>query len=139
MTNPCGLTGTWHRNFLYGSGVLLQGSGQDLNGTMITIDYNRSGRPLNANNVCFTTTNCAHTFSGACATEGTTIAVDRTVVPMGASVNIQNVGDRVAQDTGGGINGYHIDVFRGFGHAAMAGWGNFHGTVRYLSGGGQCN
>jgi 3D (Asp-Asp-Asp) domain-containing protein len=138
VTNPCGLQGTWLRNFLYGNGVLLQGSGQDLNGNIITIDWAHSGRPLNQNNVCFTITNCPHTASGACAQAGTTIAVDPAVVPMGASVNIENVGGRVAQDTGGGINGYHIDVFRGFGHAAMQGWGNFQGTVRYLSGGGQC-
>ncbi len=139
VTNPCGLTGTWRRGFLYGNGVLMQGSGQDLNGTIITIDWANSGRPLNQNNVCFTTATCAFTASGACATAGTTIAVDRAVIPMGASVNIQNIGDRVAQDTGGAINGYHIDVFRGFGRAAMQGWGNFHGTVRYLSGGGSCN
>ena len=138
VTNPCGLTGTYRRNFLYGAGVLLQGSGQALNGDFIGIDFARSGHPLNGNNVCFRVNNCAVTASGACATAGTTIAVDRGVVPMGASVNIQTVGDRVAQDTGGGINGYHIDVFRGFGRASMAGWGNFHGTVRYLSGGGQC-
>jgi 3D (Asp-Asp-Asp) domain-containing protein len=139
VTNPCGLTGTWRRGFLYGNGVLLQGSGRDLNGNIITIDWANSGRPLNPNNVCFTTAACAGTASGACATEGTTVAVDPAVIPMGASVNIQNVGGRVAQDTGGRINGYHIDVFRGFGRAALQGWGNFHGTVRYLSGGGSCN
>jgi 3D (Asp-Asp-Asp) domain-containing protein len=138
VTNPCGLTGTYRRNFLYGNGVLLQGSGQALNGDIITIDWNASGQPLNQNNVCFTVTDCARTASGVCALAGTTIAVDRTVIPMGASVNIERVGDRVAQDTGGAIRGYHIDVFRGFGRAAMQGWGNFHGTVRYLSGGGQC-
>lgn len=138
VNNPCGLTGTYRRNFLYGSGVLMQGSGQALNGDIITIDWANSGRPLNQNNVCFMTTTCARTASGACAQAGTTIAVDTDVIPMGASVNIQNVGDRVAQDTGGAINGYHIDVFRGFGHAAMQGWGNFNGTVRYLSGGGSC-
>ncbi|HEX3129213.1 MAG TPA: 3D domain-containing protein [Thermoanaerobaculia bacterium] len=139
VTNPCGLTGTWRRGFLYGNGVLLQGSGQDLNGNIITIDWARSGSPLNQNNVCFTTATCAVTASGACATAGTTIAVDRAVIPMGASVSIQNVGNRVAQDTGGAIRGYHIDVFRGFGRASMQGWGNFNGTVRYLSGGGTCN
>ncbi len=139
VTNPCGLQGTWRRTFLYGNGVLMQGSGQDLNGNIISIDFVNSGRPLNANNVCFTTAPCARTASGACVQAGTTIAVDPSVVPMGASVNIQNVGNRVAQDTGGAIIGYHIDVFRGFGRAAMQGWGNFRGTVRYLSGGGQCN
>lgn len=138
VTNPCGLQGTWHRSFLYGSGVLMQGSGRDLNGNIITIDWAHSGSPLNASNVCFMITDCPHTASGACAQAGTTIAVDRTVVPMGASVNIQNIGGRVAQDTGNRIRGYHIDVFRGFGRAAMQGWGNFRGTVRYLSGGGQC-
>lgn len=138
VTNPCGLQGTWVRTFLYGNGVLMQGSGQDLNGNIITIDWANSGRPVNQNTVCFTITDCPHTASGACLQAGTSIAVDPAVVPMGASVNIENVGTRVAQDTGGAINGYHIDVYRGFGHAAMQGWGNFRGTVRYLSGGGQC-
>ena len=139
ITNPCGLTGTWHRNFLYGSGVLLQGSGKDLSGQIISIDFANSGHPVNASNVCFHTDTCAHTASGACAEEGVTIAVDRRVIPMGALVNIERVGDRTAQDTGQGIVGEHIDVFRGFGRAAMQGWGNFRGTVRYLSGGGTCN
>ncbi len=138
VTNPCGLQGTWRRTFLYGNGVLMQGSGQDLNGNIITIDWAASGRPLNPNNVCFRMDTCARTASGACAQAGTTIAVDRTVIPMGANVNIQNLGNRTAQDTGGAIIGYHIDEFRGFGRAAMQGWGNFNATVRYLSGGGQC-
>ncbi len=139
VVNPCGLHGTWRHNFLFGNGVLMQGSGQDLNGNIITIDHAKSGHPLNARNVCFTMDSCARGASGVCVQAGISIAVDPTVVPMGASVDIQSVGTRVAQDTGGRINGYHIDIFRGFGRAAMRGFGNFRGTVRYLSGGGQCS
>jgi len=36
-------------------------------------------------------------------------------------VDIQNVGNRTAEDTGGAILNNHIDVFRGFGLASMHG------------------
>lgn len=141
VTNPCGLTGTYSWDFLYSNrGVLMQGTGQANNGTLVTIDWNRSGRPLNRNNVCFTTTPCARTASGACAQAGVTVAVDPTIIPMGANINITGVGGRTAQDTGGRITGYHIDNFAGFGQAAVANWNNLNTTVRYLGGGpGQCN
>ncbi len=48
-----------------------------------------------------------------------TVAVDRSVIPLVPSqgifgqVAITGVGDRTAEDTGGWINGYHIDVFYG--------------------------
>jgi 3D (Asp-Asp-Asp) domain-containing protein len=70
---------------------------------------------------------------------GTTIAVDPSIIPMGANVNIDGVGDRTAQDTGGAINGYHIDNFVGFGRAAIQAWNNLNSVVTYLSGGGTCN
>ena len=139
VTNPCGLQGTWKQNFLYGRGVLMQGSGRDAAGRLVTIDWAASGRPLNRNNVCFRFIDCPMTASGACAEAGTTIAVDPAVIPMGASVDIERVGVRVAQDTGGAINNYDIDVFRGFGLESMRGFGTFNGSARYLSGGGPCN
>jgi len=141
VTNPCGLTGTYFEDFLTSNrGVLMQGTGQALNGQLITIDWLNSGRPLNRRNVCFTTTTCARTASGACAVAGTTIAVDPVKVPMGANVNIENLGNRTAQDTGDRIRGYHIDNFAGFGRAAMANWRNLQSLVTYLGGGpSPCN
>jgi 3D (Asp-Asp-Asp) domain-containing protein len=139
VAKPCGLSGRYRRNFLYGSGVLMQGSGVDLKGNVITIDWARSKKPLNEANACFRVVSCATTASGTCATAGTTIAVDRGVVPKGAVVQIEKTGPRTAEDTGGAIKGYHIDVFRGFGKAAMKGWGNYSGAVSYVSGGAACN
>jgi 3D (Asp-Asp-Asp) domain-containing protein len=139
VTNPPGLIGTWRRDFLYGTGVLLQGSGKDLSGRIITIDWSRTPRPPTSANTYFKIVSCATTASGVCVAVGTTIAVDKTVVPMSASVNISTVGGRIAQDTGYAILGYHIDIFRGFGRAAMQGFGSFTNTVQYVSGGGSCN
>lgn len=51
------------------------------------------------------------TASGTQATDGRTIAVDTSVIPMGSVVYIDQVGFRVAEDTGSGINGKSIDVF----------------------------
>ncbi len=139
VTDPCGLQGTFNQDFLYSNrGVLMEGSGQAANGTIITIDYNVTPRP-NRNRVCFTTDTCARTSSGACAQIGTTIAVDRDVVPMGASVNIDTIGLRTAQDVGNRIRGEHIDVFAGAGRTVIDAIGSNNRRVRYISGGGQCD
>lgn len=139
VTNPCGLTGTFNSAFLYSNrGVLMEGSGQDAAGNVIGIDFNATPNPTR-NNVCFEIQTCPRTASGACAVAGTTIAVDRSIIPMGANVNIDGVGDRIAQDTGGAINGYHIDNFVGFGRAAIQAWNNLNSVVTYISGGGTCN
>ncbi|HOK65164.1 MAG TPA: 3D domain-containing protein [Bacillota bacterium] len=50
------------------------------------------------------------TATGARTTPGRTIAVDPAVIPMGARVYIPGVGVRVAEDVGGTIKGYEIDL-----------------------------
>lgn len=39
-----------------------------------------------------------------------TIAVDTSIIPLGTHVLINGI-EYVAEDVGGGVNGYHIDVF----------------------------
>ena len=52
-----------------------------------------------------------HTYSGAIAKEGVTIAVDKSIIPLGSYVYINQTGCRIAEDIGGAIKGNHIDVF----------------------------
>ncbi|MNJ56817.1 Cell wall-binding protein YocH precursor [compost metagenome] len=51
------------------------------------------------------------TASGTRVTEGRTIAVDKSVVPMGWWVYIEGIGFRKAEDTGGSIKGNKMDVY----------------------------
>ena len=50
------------------------------------------------------------TSSGAYATEGRTVAVDKHVIKEGTRLLI-NGHEYVAEDTGGGVRGHHIDIF----------------------------
>lgn len=50
------------------------------------------------------------TSSGAYATEGRTVAVDKRVIKEGTRLLI-NGHEYIAEDTGGGVRGKHIDIF----------------------------
>lgn len=50
------------------------------------------------------------TATGTTATEGRTIAVDPRIIPYGTKVMI-NGHTYIAEDCGGGVKGYHIDVY----------------------------
>lgn len=85
-----------------------------------TIQYLTSGN-------CYYISSCPTTSTGLCATVGVTAAVDNKVspvIPMGAAIDIDTLGGRVAQDTGSRktLVGYHIDIYNGLGAAACAGW-----------------
>lgn len=62
-------------------------------------------RPLDANGKPI-----VYTSTGAIAQQGTTIAVDPSVIPYGSEVKI-NDHIYIAQDTGGAIDGNRIDVY----------------------------
>lgn len=50
------------------------------------------------------------TASGAPVTPGLTVAADLSVLPLGTVVYIEGVGVRVVQDTGGALQGQHLDI-----------------------------
>lgn len=50
------------------------------------------------------------TSSGAYATEGRTVAVDKRVIKEGTHLLI-NGHEYIVEDTGGGVRGNHIDIF----------------------------
>lgn len=54
--------------------------------------------------------NLAMTASGTSLTEGRTIAVDPSVIPLGSRIFIEGYGVFVAEDTGGAIKGNKIDI-----------------------------
>lgn len=64
------------------------------------------------------------TSSGAVATARHTVAVDPRVIPIGSHLLINGV-EYVAEDTGGGVKGNHIDIFYNT-HAEA----RHHGSVR---------
>jgi 3D (Asp-Asp-Asp) domain-containing protein len=147
VTDPPGLVGTFYDAFLYSNtGVLMQGTGVALNGAVITIDWNASTRPFTRANLVFRTDTCARGANNQCLTFDSSVAVDPNIIPMGpsrfspgaATIHIDTVGDRVAQDSGDRITGRHIDLFMQTTQAAFA-WGQQRRNVRYLSGGGACD
>jgi 3D (Asp-Asp-Asp) domain-containing protein len=99
----CGLPEKQSYRSAFLKDVKMQGSGEALDGTIV----HYSGRG------CYNTDTCARTATGACAAAGTTIAVDPKIIPKKSTVNVKIIGSRKAQDTGGMINGYHIDEYVG--------------------------
>lgn len=93
----------YHEGFL--KDTKRQGTGEALDGTYI--HYRGNGRYM------LLPKPCAPTKTGACAVDGVTAAVDPSVIPLKSTIDISGPGLRLALDIGGGINGYHIDVFYG--------------------------
>ena len=91
----------YHSGFI--SDTRLQGSGIALDGSFI--HYDGRGR--------YSLQSCPLMSNGTCAVDGTSAAVDPAIIPDEGTFSIDSVGARLAQDTGGAINGYHIDVYYG--------------------------
>ncbi len=53
------------------------------------------------------------TATSTVARAGRTVAVDPKVIPLGSKIYIEGLGERIAEDVGGGIKGNHIDVYLG--------------------------
>ncbi len=103
IKDPCGLKGTYPHKFLFGEGVRLQGSGITSKGQIIHFKGKN----------CFEELDCPVARIGRCAQTNRTIAVDPKVISLGSEVLIEDIGYRIAEDTGGAIRGAHIDVYYG--------------------------
>ncbi|HEY1181533.1 MAG TPA: 3D domain-containing protein [Rhodocyclaceae bacterium] len=99
----CGLPAENSYRTAFLKDVKMQGSGTASDGSIVHY----------AGNQCYEVLTCAVTASGACATVGTTIAVDMTIIPRRSNVSVAILGARSAQDKGGMIKGYHIDEYLG--------------------------
>ena len=114
-TDPNGLTGSYCSAFI--ANVTLQGSAQLNSGTYI--NYSPA-------------TNAMIAVASVTGADGTpvvanqTVARDRAIIPgRGVLVDIDGYGTGLlANDTGGAINGYRLDLFRGAGAAACANFTN---------------
>jgi 3D (Asp-Asp-Asp) domain-containing protein len=116
--NPSGLTGDFRDDFL--GSVVVEGAGVALSGDIIQYDHCAKKRGDKCSDPVYRISPCAETKSGTCATAGRTVAVDPDVIPLKSELFIESVGSRIAEDTGGDINGQHIDVYRGLISAAQA-------------------
>lgn len=123
VSQVCGLPAqkTYRSGFI--ADVKMQGSGVALDGQII--HYRGGG--------CFNTDSCSRTSTGACATAGTTIAVDRSIIPRRVTVNVGILGRRIAQDSGGGINGYHIDDYMGTQRAVCRSLGRRNSPIDFVN------
>lgn len=127
-TNVCGLPSSKRYRTEFLDAVKRQGSGQTLDGTIIHTNGHHNGQD------CFNTDSCARTSTGACASVGTTIAVDPAVIPRRSAVSVDILGQRIAQDGGHWINGYHIDDYMGpVPHATCDALGRRHSGIVFQS------
>lgn len=113
QVNPTGLpAGTYCRSFL--ADTRLQGSGMMTNGTKI--HYVSGTSPT----WVFKTITAFNGADGTALVANQTVARDRHIIGRNESVTLSSKGTFKANDTGGAIKQYRIDIFGGFGHAACS-------------------
>lgn len=134
-------------DFLYGAaGVAMQGTGKTTEGKYVRLNNrpggwqkNKKGSPERLANPSAAEFAYADGIHGKYddLKENYSIAVDKAVIPKKARVEIEGLGERVADDSGGAIDLYHIDNFLGSGKVVVKAWlkGGINGTkrrVKYL-------
>ena len=119
VTNPYGLTGTYCSSFI--ANVKLQGTGQLNSGSYI--HYNTSTGQMDS-------VTSVIGADGTAVIAGGSVARDRAIIPgRGVLVDVDGVGNGLlANDTGGKILGYRLDLFNGAGKAVCANYPNPHGV-----------
>ena len=117
----CGVVGPFRAGFL--AAVQYQGSGKTRWGGFVQ---------YNSKTGCYHETSCAITSGQTCADTTTTIAIDRDLkgrprdqyIPFKSTVDVGVYGTRRAEDTGGDVTGYQIDLYQGTGKAVCSNWPN---------------
>lgn len=119
LTNPNGLTGSYCVSFI--ANVRLQGSGQLNTGGYV--NYSPATGLMSP--VAAVTG-----ADGTAVIAGGSVARDRAIIPgRGVLVDVDGVGaGLLANETGGAIRGYRLDLFNGAGRTACAGYANPHGV-----------
>lgn len=115
VTNPNGLAGTYCASFI--ANVKLQGSAQLTGGGYI--QYR-----VGSQTIISVPSITGH--DGTPVVAGQTVARDLAIIPAtGVLVDVDHVGaGLLANDTGGAIRGYRLDLFNGAGRAACATYSN---------------
>jgi 3D (Asp-Asp-Asp) domain-containing protein len=128
VTDPLGLTGTYCSSFI--AQVKLQGSAYTNDGRMI--QYDPSSNQISE----------VSEIDGADGTQviaDQTIARDRAIIPRNVVVDIYDVGSGlVANDTGGAIRGYRIDLYKGAGSTACKNFRNVISVAACTPGNVNC-
>ncbi len=119
LIDPNGLTGSYCASFI--ANVRLQGTGQLNAGGFI--NYSPATGLM-------TPVPAVTGADGTAVIAGGSVARDRAIIPgRGVLVDVDGVGNGLlANDTGGAIRGYRLDLFNGAGRAACAGYTNPHGV-----------
>jgi 3D (Asp-Asp-Asp) domain-containing protein len=104
---------SYRKNFM--QQVSVQGSGISVQNEVVQYLAKQHGS-------CYYFSSCPTTASGACVQTGLTAAVDPSVIPLGGTISVEALGQRQAQDKGGAIKGYHIDIYNGLGMSVCLNW-----------------
>lgn len=139
-----GLKEKHKEDFLFSArGVPMQGTGKDTEGRYIALAQlvggwhrNSRGAPERVASQAGTSFRYVQSVEGKYGPvrENHSMAVDISVIPARAKVDIDGVGTRYADDKGSAIRTYHIDNFLGAGAAVVKAWmiGGVNGTRRQV-------
>lgn len=111
---------------------------------LAAVKMNGSGKPISGKHIqynpakgTFSRVDAPLTATGTAPKAGKTIAVDPYFIPRAkvngkwkkATIYIRGIGRRIAEDGGGSIKGYKIDVYKGEGKGVVEGWSNTYRKV----------